>query len=198
MISYHKCCSIGWTTYNSWLAFWQSFKGFYWPKRDEKMYKKVPIFRCTTPSTGKRLKEFEVVVGTLFTTLHNTMLVHYTLHYISVAAGFLLCFFLPHFDSQMNRAAKSNSRSCLHHKGERRHSGVYVSCQRRRATLCSLDNPRWSRSPRWWGYRRWSTVNLAQSPTFRCRAFWLRGDKWRDWPAVPEDLCRHSFFNCSR
>ena len=29
------------------------------------MYKKVPIFRCTTPSTGKRLKEFEVVVGTL-------------------------------------------------------------------------------------------------------------------------------------
>ena len=41
------------------------FKGFYWPKRDEKMYKKVPIFRCTTPSTGKRLVEFEVVVGTL-------------------------------------------------------------------------------------------------------------------------------------
>ena len=33
---------------------------------DEKMYKKVPIFRCTTPSTGKRLKEFEVVVGTLY------------------------------------------------------------------------------------------------------------------------------------
>ena len=27
------------------------------------MYKKVPIFRCTTPSTGKRLGE--VVVGTL-------------------------------------------------------------------------------------------------------------------------------------
>ena len=30
------------------------------------MYKKVPIFRCTTPSTGKRLKEFEVVVGILY------------------------------------------------------------------------------------------------------------------------------------
>ena len=30
------------------------------------MYKKVPIFRCTTPSTGKRLEEFEVVVGTLY------------------------------------------------------------------------------------------------------------------------------------
>ena len=28
------------------------------------MYKKVPIFRCTTPSTGKRLGE--VVVGTLY------------------------------------------------------------------------------------------------------------------------------------
>ena len=32
---------LGWTTYNSWLAFWQSFKEFYWPNRDEKMYKKV-------------------------------------------------------------------------------------------------------------------------------------------------------------
>ena len=28
------------------------------------MYKKVPIFRCTTPSTGKRLGE--VIVGTLY------------------------------------------------------------------------------------------------------------------------------------
>ena len=38
-------------------------KDFTDQKRDEKMYKKVPIFRCTTPSTGKRLGE--VVVGTL-------------------------------------------------------------------------------------------------------------------------------------
>ena len=37
-------------------------KDFTDQKRDEKMYKKVPIFRCTTPSTGKRLGE--VVVGT--------------------------------------------------------------------------------------------------------------------------------------
>ena len=42
---------------------------------DVKMYKKVPIFRCTTPSTGKRLKEFEVVVGTLY-------VIHYTFHCI--------------------------------------------------------------------------------------------------------------------
>ena len=49
-------------------------KGFYWPKRDEKMYKKVPIFRCTTPSTGKRLKEFEVVVGTLYSIMYQRRL----------------------------------------------------------------------------------------------------------------------------
>ena len=41
----------------------QVLKDFTDQKRDEKMYKKVPIFRCTTPSTGKRLGE--VVVGTL-------------------------------------------------------------------------------------------------------------------------------------
>ena len=35
------------------------------------MYKKVPIFRCTTPSTGKRIKEFEVVVGA-WTPVPNT------------------------------------------------------------------------------------------------------------------------------
>ena len=40
-------------------------KDFIDQKRDEKMYKKFdPIFRCTTPSTGKRLGE--VVVGTLW------------------------------------------------------------------------------------------------------------------------------------
>ena len=49
-------------------------KGFYWPKRDEKMYKRVPIFRCTTPSTGKRLKEFEVVVGTLYSIMYQRRL----------------------------------------------------------------------------------------------------------------------------
>ena len=38
-------CKIGWTTYNSWLAFWQVLKDFTDQKRDEKMYKKVPIFR---------------------------------------------------------------------------------------------------------------------------------------------------------
>ena len=37
-------------------------KDFTDQKRDKKMYKKVPIFRCTTPSTGKRIGE--VVVGT--------------------------------------------------------------------------------------------------------------------------------------
>ena len=35
------------------------------------MYKKVPIFRCTTPSTGKKLEEFEVVVGTLYELLNG-------------------------------------------------------------------------------------------------------------------------------
>ena len=38
------------------------------------MYKKVPIFRCTTPSTGKRLKEFEVVVGTLYSIMYQRRL----------------------------------------------------------------------------------------------------------------------------
>ena len=63
---------IGWTTYNSWLVFWQSFKGFNGQKRDEKMYKESdPIFRCTTPSTGKRLGE--VVVGTLYIVYQRCM-----------------------------------------------------------------------------------------------------------------------------
>ena len=39
-------------------------KDFTDQRRDEKIDKKVPIFRCTTPSTGKRLGE--VVVGTLY------------------------------------------------------------------------------------------------------------------------------------
>ena len=38
------------------------------------MYKKVPIFRCTTPSTGKRLEEFEVVVGTLYCIMYQRRL----------------------------------------------------------------------------------------------------------------------------
>ena len=45
-------------------------KDFTDQKRDEKMYKKVPIFRCTTPSTGKRLGE--VVVGTLYYNVPTT------------------------------------------------------------------------------------------------------------------------------
>ena len=52
-----------------WCVHWKEsvflvLKDFTDQKRDEKMYKKVPIFRCTTPSTGKRLRE--VVVGTLY------------------------------------------------------------------------------------------------------------------------------------
>ena len=44
-------------------------KDFIDQKRDEKMYKKSdPIFRCTTPSTGKRFGE--VVVGTLYIVYH--------------------------------------------------------------------------------------------------------------------------------
>ena len=44
--------------------FFLVLKDFIDQKRDEKMYKKSgPIFRCTTPSTGKRFGE--VVVGTL-------------------------------------------------------------------------------------------------------------------------------------
>ena len=39
------------------LAISTFLKDFTDQKRDEKMYKKVPIFRCTTPSTGKRLGE---------------------------------------------------------------------------------------------------------------------------------------------
>ena len=55
----------GWTTYNSWLAFW-SFKGFYWPKARRKRCTRSlnPIFRCTTPSTGQIWGE--VSVGTLY------------------------------------------------------------------------------------------------------------------------------------
>ena len=50
------CIKIGWTTYNSWLAFWQSFKEFYWPKRDEKMYKKV----CSNISVYNTINREEI------------------------------------------------------------------------------------------------------------------------------------------
>ena len=47
-------------------------KDFTDQKQDEKNYKKVPIFRCTTPSTGKRLGE--VVVGTLCSIMYQRRL----------------------------------------------------------------------------------------------------------------------------
>ena len=58
-----------WWAYSRFVILYNQYdlKDFTDQKRDEKMYKKVPIFQCTTPSTGKRLGE--VVVGTLDITL---------------------------------------------------------------------------------------------------------------------------------
>ena len=59
-------CITGWTTYNSWLAFW-SFKGFYWPKSETKtMYKKSEsdISVCYTINRADR--KGDGVVGTLY------------------------------------------------------------------------------------------------------------------------------------
>ena len=55
---------IGWTTYNSWLAFWQSFKVFYWPKARRKDVQKssdISVYNTINREEVRRSRRWYII-----------------------------------------------------------------------------------------------------------------------------------------
>ena len=60
-------CKIGWTTYNSWLAFWQSSKGFYWPKARRKAVQKssdISVYNTINREEVRRSRRWYIIPTT--------------------------------------------------------------------------------------------------------------------------------------